>query len=193
MFLFCTFKNSICEYSPLVVQYHLNIFPLSFYKLYEWVVEGSLHYECSTRSFLFQKSRENPVFHHMCPLSRVYLAVIDFYDSYGDSFIHFVCRLVQAQKRRAGEAHVGPAGEQERAHGPAGRSHEAAEGTKLVGQQFGFSFPTACMKPSFVFSLYAHFFSFTFLSPTAVSLTCLLLLTVISHLLADRMKSRNRQ
>lgn len=93
-----------------------------------------MHYEHSTRSFLFQKSKENPVFHHMCPLSRVYLAVIDFYDSYVYSFINFV----QAQKRRVGEAHVGPAGEQERTDGPAGRSHEAAEGTKLVGQQFGF-------------------------------------------------------
>lgn len=152
-----------------------------------------MHYEHSTRSFLFRKSKENPVFHHMCPLSRVYLAVIDFYDSYGDSFIHFVCHLVQAQKRRVGEAHVGPAGEQERTDGPAGRSHEAAEGTKLVGQQFGSLFPSACMKTSFVCSLFVSLFFFTFLFLTAVSLTCLLSLTVISHLLADRMKSRNRQ
>lgn len=74
------------------------------------------------------------------------MAVIDFYDSHGDSFIHFVCHFVQAQKRRVGEAHVGPAGEQERTHGPAGRSHEAAEGTKLVGQKLGSSFPMACME-----------------------------------------------
>ncbi len=145
--------------------------------------------EHRTRSFLFQKSKENPVFHHMCPLSRVYLEVIDFYDSYGDSCVHFVGHLVQAQKRRVGEAHVGPAGEQERTDGPAGRSHEAAEGTKLVGQQFDSLFPSTCMKTSFVCSL----FFFTFLFLTAVCLTHLLSLTVISHLLADRMKSRNRQ
>lgn len=120
-----------------------------------------MHYEHSTRSFLFQKSKENPVFHHMCPLSRVYLAVIDFYDSYGDSCIHFGCHLVQAQKRRVGEAHVGPAGEQERTDGPAGRSHEAAEGTKLVGQQFGSLFLSACRK----LHLFVHFLSLFFSSP----------------------------
>ncbi len=100
----------------------------------------------------------------MCPLSRVYLEVIDFYDSYGDSCVHFVCHLVQAQKRRVGEAHVGPAGEQERTDGPAGRSHEAAEGMKLVGQQLGSLFPSTCMKTSFVCSLFSSPFSFSPLS-----------------------------
>lgn len=77
----------VLKSSPLQ---HEPFFPLSFYTFYEWVLEGALHYEHRTRSFLFQKSKENPVFHHMCPLSHVYLAVIDFYDSYGDSCIHFV-------------------------------------------------------------------------------------------------------
>jgi len=109
----------------------------------------------STRSFSFQKS----LFSIICAIQVIYLVVIDFYDSHGDSFLHFVCHFVQTQKRRVGEAHVGPAGEQERIDGPAGRSHEAPEGTILVGQKFGSSFPMACMTTSFIFSFYTHFFS----------------------------------
>ncbi len=147
---------------------HEPFFPLSFYTFYEWVLEGALQYEHRTRSFLFQKSKENPVFHHMCPLSHVYLEVIDFYDSYGDSCVHFVCHLVQAQKRRVGEAHVGPSGEQERTDGPAGRSHEAAEGTKL-DNNLTLYFPRHVWKHH----LFAHFFSSPFsFSPLSVWRIC---------------------
>lgn len=82
----------------------------------------------------------------------------------------------QAQKRRAGKAHVSSAGEQARVDGPVGRSHETAKGI-------------TCFRSAALFCLLFFFYLLAVLSFFSLSLIHESVFSPF-FLLADRMKSR---
>lgn len=138
----------------------------------------------STRSFSFKKSKENPVFHHMWPLS--YIFGSHWFLWFTRWLIYSFCSDTEKTSWRG-------------ACRPCRRAGENWWSSWKVS--WGCWRYDTCWTKIWLFishGMYDNIIYFLilyslFFSPPPLSLACLLSLTIISHLLADRMKSRNRQ
>lgn len=156
-------------------------------------MEGHLLYEHSTRSFSFQKSKENPVFHHICPLSYIFGShwILWFTWWLIYSFCLSFCSGTEKTSWRGACRPCRRAGENSWSSWKVSWGCWRYE-TCWTKIRFFISHGMYGNNIIYFLILYSLFFSPP-LSLPPLSLACLLSLTVISHLLADRMKSRNRQ